>query len=167
MWDACPEATVVFANRITYPPVIGDEENKVLERFVIFMYDKSSTATDIDSARLDLFARKQRAYDAIPTTSAALEYHTKRAAYQVLIPSEWMGLKQQDSSWTIIWASLPPIAESCQQLKKCGCKTSCNGRCKCYRLSLPCAEFSAVTMKGDYQIVVDGILCRIYNLHAK
>ena len=126
MWDAYPEATVVFANRITYPPVIGNEENKVLERFVIFMCDKSSTATDIDSVRLDLFARKQRAYDAIPTTSAALEYHTKRAAYQVLIPSEWMGLKQQDNSWTIIWTSLPPIAESCQQLKKCGCKTSCN-----------------------------------------
>ena len=38
------------------------------------MYDKSSTATDIDSVRLDLFARKQRAYDAIPTTSAALEH---------------------------------------------------------------------------------------------
>ena len=109
---------MVFANRITYPPVIVDEENKVLERFVIFMYDKSSTTTDIDSVRLDLFARKQRAYDAIPTTSVALEYHTKRAAYQVLIPSEWMGLKQQDNSWTIIWASLPPIAESCQQLKK-------------------------------------------------
>ena len=164
MWNAYPEATVVFANRITYPPVNGDEVNKVLERFVIFMYDKSSTATDIDSVGFDLFARKRRAYDAIPTiTSAALEYHTKRAAYQVLIPSEWMGLKQQDNSWAIIWASLPPIAESCQQLNKCGCTTSCNDRCKCYRFSLPCAEFSAVTMKDDYQIVVDGILCRIYN----
>ena len=57
------------------------------------MYDKSSTTTDIDSVRLDLFARKQRAYDEIPTTSAALEYHTKYAAYQVLIPSNWMGME--------------------------------------------------------------------------
>ena len=93
MWDVYPEATVVFANLIMYPPVIGDEENKILERFVILMYDTSSTPTDIDSVRLDLFARKQRAYDATPTTSAALEYHTKRAAYQVLIPSEWMGME--------------------------------------------------------------------------
>ena len=92
-WDVYPEATVVFANLSTYPPVIGDEEKKVLERFGILMYDKSSSATDIDSVRLDLFARKQRAYDAIPTTSTALEYHTKRAAYQVLIPSEWMGME--------------------------------------------------------------------------
>ena len=92
-WDVYPEATIVFANLSTYPPVLGDEEKKVLERFVILMYDKSSTATDIDSVRLDLFARKQRAYDAIPTTSAALEYHTKHAAYQVLIPSERMGME--------------------------------------------------------------------------
>ena len=69
-WDVYPEATVVFANLSTYPPVIGDEEKKVLERFVILMYDKSSTATDIDSVRLDLFARKQRAYDAIHTSTA-------------------------------------------------------------------------------------------------
>ena len=92
-WDVYPEATVVFANLSTYPPVIGEEEKKVPEGFVILMYDKSSTATDIDSVRLHLFARKQRAYDAIPTTSAALEYHTKYASYQVLIPSEWMGME--------------------------------------------------------------------------
>ena len=89
MRDVYPEATVVFANLITYPPVIGDEENKVLKKFVILMYDTSSTATDIDSVRLDLFARKQRACDAIPT----LKYHIKRAAYQVLILSEWMGME--------------------------------------------------------------------------
>ena len=52
MWGVYPEATVVFANLSTYPPVIGDEVKKVLERFVILMYDKSSTATDIDSVRL-------------------------------------------------------------------------------------------------------------------
>ena len=86
-----------------YPPVIGDEGKKVLERFAIIMYDRSSTATDIDSVRLDMFARKQKSYDAIHQTSAALDYHTKHAAYQagciwgqaitrqkeILRPSEW------------------------------------------------------------------------------
>ena len=91
--------TVVFANLST--PVIGDGDKKVLERFVILMSDKCSKATDTDSVRLDLFARKQRAYDAIPTTSAALEYHTKRAAY--LFHLNGWGWKQQDSSWTIIF----------------------------------------------------------------
>ena len=41
-----------------YPPVIGGEEKKVLERFAIIMYDRSSSATDIDSVRLDMFACK-------------------------------------------------------------------------------------------------------------
>ena len=44
----------------THPSVIGDEEQKVIEQFVITMYDRSSEATDIDAVRLDMFARKQR-----------------------------------------------------------------------------------------------------------
>lgn len=46
------------------------------------MYDRSSAATGVDEARLDLFARKQRSYDAIPPTSMALKEHAKRATYQ-------------------------------------------------------------------------------------
>ena len=142
--------SVVFAKLSMYPPVFEDEEKMVLERFVIIMYDRSSSATDIDGVRLDMFARKQKSYDAIPPTNAALEYHIKRASYQagciwgqattrqmeILSPSEW-GWKQQDNSWQIIWTSLPPVAESCKQLTKCGCKTACRGRCKCLRFSLP------------------------------
>ena len=33
---------------------------KILERFVVMMYDRSSTAEGVDDARLDMFARKQR-----------------------------------------------------------------------------------------------------------
>ena len=75
------------------------------------MYDRSSSATDIYNVRLDMFARKQKAYDAKPQTSAALDYHTKPAAYQagcilgqaitrqmeILSPPE-CGWKQQDNS---------------------------------------------------------------------
>ena len=85
----------------TYPPVIGGEEKKFLERFAIVMYDRSSSATDIDSVRLDMASPSD--HDAIPPASAALDYHTKRAAYQagciwgqaitrqmeILCPSEW------------------------------------------------------------------------------
>ena len=46
------------------------------------MYDRSSAATDVDEARLHMFARKQRPYDSIPPTQAALREHAKRAAYQ-------------------------------------------------------------------------------------
>ena len=87
------------------------------------------------------------------TINAALDYHIKRASYQasciwgqttirqmeILSPSE-RGWKQQNNSWQIIWTSLPPFAESCKQLTKCGCMTACRGRCKCYRFRLPLTE---------------------------
>ena len=92
------------------PLVVWDEEKNELERFVIIMYGRSSLATVINSVRLDMFAHKQKSYDAIHPTSAASEYHTKRAAHQacciwgqaftrqmdVLSPFEW-GWKLKES----------------------------------------------------------------------
>jgi len=77
--------------------------------------------------------------------------HTKRAVYQAGCiwgqaticnmknesPGDW-GWKKNGDMWMIISTKLPPIAVSCQQLTKCGCKTECHGRCKCFQLSLPC-----------------------------
>lgn len=50
----------------------------LLEQFVVIMYDRSSTICKVDEARLDLFARQQRTYSAIPPTKAALLEHVKR-----------------------------------------------------------------------------------------
>ena len=157
-----PEASEVLAKLSMNPPVIGDEEKKVLERFAIIMFNRSRSATDVDSVRLDMFAGKQESYDAIRPTSAALDYQTKRAAYQagciwgqeitrqmeILGPTE-LEWKQQDNSWQIVLTSLPPVVESCTQLTKCECKTSCRGRCKCCRFSLPCTEFCSCNCEGS------------------
>ena len=126
-----------------------DDDLQKLEKFVVHMYDRSSAATGVDEARLDLFARKQRSYDAIPPTSAALKEHAKRAAYQAGIiwaqasipnpdissPAEW-GWSQDGESWQICWTTLPPIAASCQELTKCACKKGCNRRCSVHMLLL-------------------------------
>ncbi|KAJ8419194.1 hypothetical protein AAFF_G00006930 [Aldrovandia affinis] len=81
-WDVCDEASGVFSKLSQYPPVVDDEDLKTLEKFVVMMYDRSSTAEGVDDARLDMFARKQRPYEAIPPTQSALKQHVKRAAYQ-------------------------------------------------------------------------------------
>ena len=81
-WECCPEVTPVFSNLSQYPPVIEDADLNILEKFVITMYDKNSTMDKVDEARLDLFARKQRPYDAIPTTRASIVQHVKRSAFQ-------------------------------------------------------------------------------------
>ena len=115
------------------------------------MYDRSSTVVGVDDARLDMFARKQRAYDAILPTRAALLQHVKRATYQtgciwsqsmvrephIQSPAEF-GWNKRDDLWQIVWTDLSPIADSCQQMTKCGCKTDCHGRWKCYCSGLNC-----------------------------
>lgn len=152
-WDMCADTTDVFAKLSKYPPRVDEIDLEVLEKFVVTMYDRSSTVTQVDDARLDMFARKQRPYESIPPTRAALLQHAKRAAYQAGCiwgqsilhqpethsPADWGWTKSGDT-WKIFWTTLPPIAECCQQLTKCGCKSECRGRCKCYRSSLKCTD---------------------------
>ena len=128
-----PEASEVFAKLSMYPPVFGDEEKKVLERFVIIVCDRSSSATDIDSADWTCLPASRSRMMQYPqpmllwniTQSVLLtKQAASRAKQQILSPSEW-GWKQQDYSWQIVWTSLPLVAESCKQLTKCRCKTAC------------------------------------------
>jgi hypothetical protein len=109
-----------------YPPVIGEDDQSILEKFVVTMHDRFSATDSTDVARLELFARKQRSYDSILPTQAALIQHIKRAAYQAGYiwgqaticqmetnsPADW-GWKKQDDMWQIFWTALLPIAQSC------------------------------------------------------
>ena len=80
----CAEDSDVFARLSHTPtPTVNDNEVDILE-FVVMMYDNSSPATDVTNARLDMFARKQITYQAIPSTRSALLQHVKRAAYQTV-----------------------------------------------------------------------------------
>ena len=128
-WNVCNEITENFRKLSHYPPVVDDEDLQILEKFVVIMYDRSSSAECVNDARLDLFARKQRPYEAIPPIQAALKQHVNRAAYQAGCiwgqstvsqpetesPSSWGWVKHGDV-WQVVWTELPPIAETCQQL---------------------------------------------------
>ena len=70
-----------------------------------------------------MFARKQKPYETIPPTQAALLQHVKRAAYQagciwsqsvvrlseIRNPAEW-GWEKNGDVWEIVWTKLSPIA---------------------------------------------------------
>ena len=83
------------------------------------MYDRSNTTCKVDEANFDLFARKQRAYDAIPPTQASLKKeHAKWAVFQaghvwgqstvteqkLSSPTNW-GWSKQDNIWTPKWTN--------------------------------------------------------------
>ena len=54
-WDMCAEASDVFASLSQYQQVatVNDNEVDILEKCVVMMYDKCSTATRVNNARLD------------------------------------------------------------------------------------------------------------------
>lgn len=150
-WNVCNDVSKTFMKLSHCPREVSDDDLYKLEQFTVLMYDRSSAASSVDEARLDLFARKQRSYDAIPPTRAALMEHAKRAAYQSGIiwgqatipnpetstPADW-GWIRTGETWQICWTALPPIAACCQELTKCSCKKGCTRRCKCFRSGLSC-----------------------------
>ena len=77
------KVTATFTKLSSTPESVCCEDLQILEEYVVLLYDRSSSCTGVSEARLDLFARKQRAYDSIPTTNGALKEHVKRAAFQV------------------------------------------------------------------------------------
>ena len=125
----CPEVSHVFIKLSCFPTQIKEEDTSTLEKFVIHLYDRSSSTESVDEARLELFSRRQRSYEAIPPYRAALIQHIRRAAYQsgciwsqalklqILeeSPAYW-GWKQEGNHLDVLWSNLQPIAKSCQEL---------------------------------------------------
>ena len=89
------------------------------------MYDRASSATEIDAITIDMFERKQRLHNAIPPTQALLVQHARRAAYQTGCiwdqatvrqtayesPAEW-GWRKEDNVKAIIFQHSRPMCDS-------------------------------------------------------
>ena len=54
----------------------------VLERFVVLIYDLTSSLTKVNEMLQKLFLKRSRSLDSIPPTKASLEQHVKRAVFQ-------------------------------------------------------------------------------------
>lgn len=128
-----------------------------IERFVVLMYDKTSSCESVDDARQELFTHKGRAIELIPPISAALFQHAKRAVYQAAYiwdqallrdpklpdPSDWGWTKRTSGLWEPLWTTLPEACKSCQELIKYGCNVDkgCRGRCKCVKAGVACTTY--------------------------
>ena len=76
------DVSKIFKKLSKYPPIVEDEDIEIVEKFIVTLYDRSSNAVCVNDARLELFSRKQRSYQSIPPTRAAIVQHLKRATYQ-------------------------------------------------------------------------------------
>ena len=138
-----PSVTGAFMELAATPINVSEECISHLERFVVLLYDRSSTKVHVNDARKQLFVQKGRVFDAIPPTKASLLAHTKRTAYQagycwsrmlapsLLLPSpsQW-GWIQKEGRWQPFWTPPSEAIRSCRELLRCGCQKS-NCRTKC------------------------------------
>ena len=151
-WKAYKDVTPAFCALVARPATQTIKECLgTLERFVVLLYDRTSSQECVNEARKQLFTQKGRAIEGLPSTQDALFQHIKRATYQaghcwaqMMIaapelpsPSEW-GWKKIDRGWEAYWTTLPEATQACRQLIRCGCKKDCRGRCKCKKAALQC-----------------------------
>ena len=81
VWTVFPELTNALLELSSAPHDILQEQMATIERFIILLYDRTSTSSDIDQARRKLIAKRLNV-QSIPPTKAALKEHVKRAVYQ-------------------------------------------------------------------------------------
>ena len=81
--DGCGEATGIYSKLSQCQTIVDDEDLKTLDKFLVMVYDRSSTAECVDDVRLDMFAPKQWPYEVIPLTVGTQKQHVKRGAYQL------------------------------------------------------------------------------------
>lgn len=151
VWMTFDAVTQAFCALATTPNSV-DSLLEILERYVVLLYDRTSSQTEVNQARKELFTLKGRAIDGLPPTRAALIEHTKRAAYQaghcwgqmmlanpeLPSPEDWGWRRKETGGWEIHWTTLPEAAKACRELLRCGCKKGCRGHCKCVKAALQC-----------------------------
>ena len=81
-WKCYPEATEVFFALSLPQAMLSEQQFRVLERFVVIMYSRTSLHQDVNHARQSMFSQGTRSIERIPSTQAALEQHVKRAEFQ-------------------------------------------------------------------------------------
>ena len=79
--NTLPQLTDAQLKLSCIPRDISMDAMLIIERFVILLYDRTGTCTDIDKAQQRLFVKRTNV-KAIPPTRAALEQYVKRAIYQ-------------------------------------------------------------------------------------
>ena len=158
-WYHYPDVTKAFMFVAQNPFTDLDKESyhfKLLERYTVVLYDKSSDVEWVDEARKILYCQKEKTMENIPPTQDALLQHTRRVIYQAgiwstcdkweqnLPSAEGWGwtFNRESQAWTPNWITRPIASKACSELIKCGCKSKsgCGTRCACKKAKWKCTD---------------------------
>ena len=82
VWCSMPDLEPIFARLSQTPSEISSTDMDAIQRYVVLLYQRTSTLSQVNDARKQLFAFGNRKIENIPPTLHALEQHVKRAVYQ-------------------------------------------------------------------------------------
>ena len=82
-WSVYTDFTEALSALLANPGVPRDEELAIIEQYFVYLYDRSSEASMVNAARLDLFRRKGHPIESIPPTRGALIQHILHSICQV------------------------------------------------------------------------------------
>ena len=80
-WSVYTDFTEALSALLANPGVSPDEELAIIEQYFVYLYDRSSEASMVNAARLELFCRKGRPIESIPSTRGALIQHILHSIY--------------------------------------------------------------------------------------
>ena len=84
VWKVFPELNPVLKAMLMLPEDIEDTGLDVIERFVILLYDRTSSLSKVNEVNQELFSRKGRSLENIPPTQASPMATYERASKMVL-----------------------------------------------------------------------------------
>ena len=140
-----------------------DKDLQIFERFVIFIYDRSSKCTSISMHRLSVllelyhwhitvfcciqsnhFCRaikgKHQSIFVLPQIFSSNCFfsgsHLLLAKQNEVSRRNWMGLNIYHTASQPVWSTVPPSSQSCRKIFSYKCKKQCSGRCKCFKNGL-------------------------------
>ena len=152
VWTALTELTQVLIDLTTAPAQVDEDATQTIERFVILLYDRTSTSTDVNKACCKLFARMNNV-QLRPPTSVALKQHVRRAGmsgarlcflHQHCPTRPTAGwVKTSEQTYEPHWTTLPEASKVCRELVSCKCQKGCTKKCKCKKAKLECTQLCA------------------------
>ena len=80
VWCSMPHLATVFSRLARAPSQVSPDDFNEIERYVVLLYQRTSSLSHVNGARKQLFAQN-RNMENIPPTLHALEQHVKRAVY--------------------------------------------------------------------------------------
>ena len=122
-WNCYPEVTTAFTYIASNPYaslVLESPHYRLLERFTIVLYNKTSNLEDVNEARMEFFVREVdpwRIFHLLEMLYCTMQRGSEQIQQNRPSPETWVWQWDKDTkSWTPVWTTSPIASKACLEL---------------------------------------------------